>query len=160
MKKDHPKEPKAETRGPLLDVAEIIRSLRGARMRKQLRSRVNMTQYISLMAFNSLLLNADTQDDVFFYQATASFPMSVMGWDFDDVLGNRCESMDTAFRDPLLFCSTAALDMAVASDAVFRKELRSQLLELMSGVLSHNNVRRVVNSVAQELCNVISDNHK
>ena len=156
-KKDHPKEPKAETRGPLLDVAEIVRSLRGARMRKQLRSLVNMTQYISLMAFNSLLLNADTVDEVFFYQKTASFPMSVMGWDFDDVLGNRCESMDTAFRDPLLFCSTAALDMAVASDEVFREELRGHLLELMNGVLSNKNVQRVVNSVAQELCKAISD---
>ena len=104
----------ATLRTPLVSVARLVRDLPpgSASLRTSLQSEINMTQYIGLLAFNSLMLNSDIQDEMFFYSTTSTSSkkdarpprLGIIGWDVDDVLG-KCTSMSTSFRDPLLYCA-------------------------------------------------------
>ena len=104
----------ATLRTPLVSVARLVRDLPpgSALLRTSLQSEINMTQYVGLLAFNSLILNSDIQDEIFFYSTASTsskkdarpLRLGIIGWDFDDVLG-KCTSMSTSFRDPLLYCA-------------------------------------------------------
>lgn len=115
--------------------------LEGEDAREAVSAGLELDQYYTLLAFNSLMKNADSTDEVFFYERRAEGvrrpqPMSVMGWDFDDVMREPYRKRKP-LDDPLIYASEVDLDEVIHEErplydrfvGVFREKLDSDWTE-------------------------------
>ena len=125
-----------------------------------LHTQLEYTRYLGYLAFNSLVMNGDYVDEIFFFRDGHSKRWSFLGWDYDDVMSICHHSQSFALRDPLLYCAESILDLGVRSPSV-RKDLLNAFSLLMGdesedaknngGLLSVDSFSAIVAEVGAEL---------
>lgn len=106
----------------------------GEDARRAFEQLLNLDQYCTLLAFNSLVKNRDSSDEIFFYELRASGSgsgvMNLTAWDFDDIMRppkGRREAID----DDLLYAAESDLDKAIKSDDALYERFRSTFARLI-----------------------------
>jgi hypothetical protein len=114
-----------------------------------LEATLNVDRYLDFLGLNSLMLNGDYVDEVFFYR-DGKQRWSLSGWDFDDVMSICHHSQSFALRDPLLYCAESILDHLITKPWI-RLRYIHRLRNLMQNDLSIRSVAAEVKNSVEEL---------
>lgn len=121
-----------------LDRLRALRHRQPADAEAALREVLDLDAYYRYLAVNSLLRNADTQDELFLFERRADparpEPLEPMAWDPDSI-DARGAKPDTS-GDPLIFSGRDALDFRTAADpglrALYARTLSALLRERLT----------------------------
>ncbi len=96
---------------------------------------IDLEAYVTWLATNSILKNADTVDELFLFEVrkdrSQPEPLRIMAWDYDEILQGRHTTK--MFPDPLMFARrTTALDDLIKSDPKLYGRYRSTLRRLLT----------------------------
>jgi hypothetical protein len=89
----------------------------GDELVQALRAAFDFDGYLSYTALNSVLMNGDAQDELYFAEVDGKYVFSA--WDFDDVF-MPCRTDRPLLRDALLHCAESALDGRLRDPSVRR----------------------------------------
>jgi hypothetical protein len=135
-------------------LTRAITELRGAPLVAELEEILDLDGYLRWLAFNSLVRNGDSFDEVFFYLAgTAVEPgrrLRVMGWDYDDLWSKPAHPEDV-LDDPLLFASAGDLDRRIQEEPLLYGRFRRVYRRLLAEELTPVRISAVAGTVAGEL---------
>ena len=123
---------------PYVRLYELRREFAGEALLTELRRHLDYDVYLRWLAINSVLMNGDYIDEVYFYDrpppAGGVRPyFSVMAWDYDDVL-RRCHPRGGGLPVPLLYCAESSLDRPVLDHPAIREVYVGILREVMAGL--------------------------
>ncbi|MHC5004999.1 MAG: CotH kinase family protein [Planctomycetota bacterium] len=94
---------------------------------------IELDAYMRWTAFNALLLNFDSLDELFLFEARETAgrpaPLSVMAWDYDDVLSER--EKEDAISHPLKHSVRGDLDAAIIGAPALQQRYREVLRALL-----------------------------
>lgn len=82
---------------------------------RALRAAFDLDGYLRYAALNTVLMNGDAQDELYFAEISGTY--RIHAWDFDDV-GMPCRTDRPLVRDPLLHCAESALDARLRDPSV------------------------------------------
>lgn len=111
----------------------LTNTLSGDPLVDELRRRLDLAQYLRFVAVNSVLHNADYEDEVFFLASerpeTPRSYFTVMSWDPEDMLRLDCAWNQFERVDPwgLMFCANAFLEYAVMDHAALYTRFVAEL---------------------------------
>lgn len=131
--------------------------LSGDALRLSLESKINLKRYMQWLIVNSVMLNGDYADEVFFYIDGKDLKrrFEIMPWDFDDLFKEPHASPENTARAEsinigLLYGFENPLDVKIADDPVLSRMLRSEARDILSKI-SPALVERVVGQIQRDL---------
>ncbi len=107
---------------------------------------LDLDAYLTYLAANSVLLNADTGAELFFYERrndpNRPAPLRPMAWDLDDIGSRRAKpgSLD----DPLIFSSRDPFDRLIHQDPSLRARYTTILVHLLREQLTESYLREAL----------------
>ena len=148
-------------REPGTDAWEAIRSLEACHAADdfQVQARcyernLDLEQYLHWRAFNSLVQNGDSIDELFYYERREhpQVPgrLQLMGWDFDDVQQEPAHPNDV-HRDPLMWAAEGELDRQIISNPVLYARYKTVLAGVLGERLSEERLDSELISVEQKI---------
>ena len=147
---------------PLVDayfeLTSALESLSGENLVVELEARLDLDQFLRLLAFMTLTGNGDYVDELIFYSLEAVRAegavewFKVMAWDMDDLFSSCHHSGKHAMDDPykLLFCAEGNLEKAIMFDPLVYDRFVVHLEELMTRVTA-DRLDEAVNETAAVL---------
>lgn len=131
--------------------------LSGEALRVSLESKINLKRYMQWLIVNSVMLNGDYADEVFFYidGKDPKRRFEIMPWDFDDLFkephaGPENLARADSIKTGILYGFENPLDVKIADDPVLSRMLRSEAREILSKI-SPSLVERVVGQIQRDL---------
>ena len=132
-----------------------VSRLRGKELVAELDAILDLDSYMRWLAFNSLVRNADSYDEIFFYLAhSPSHPegrLEIMAWDYDDVMRPAPAHPRLALDDPLLFAAEAPLDRRIKEDPVLYGRFQRVLEELLETRLTQDRLASALEEARAEV---------
>lgn len=149
--------PKAEGVKRFQDLYKVVASQSGQRLYEELQTRMNLERYMHWLLINSVLMNGDFADEVFFYidGADPSRRFDIMPWDFDDLFKPPHSSAENTahksqIENGLLYGFENPLDQKIHSDPVLNAALYLEAKKLLAK-LTPELVGRVVDRIRLDL---------
>ena len=148
-------------REPGTDAWEAIRSLEACHAADdfQVQARcyertLDLEQYLHWRAFNSLVQNGDSIDELFYYERREhpQVPgrLQLMGWDFDDVQQEAAHPNDV-HPDPLMWAAEGELDRQIISNPVLYARYKAVLAGMLGERLSEERLDSELISVERKI---------
>jgi hypothetical protein len=113
---------------------------------EEIERHLDLDAYLTYLAANSMLRNADTQAELFLYERrtdlTVPAPLRPMAWDPDDVGSAR--EKPGAIQDPLIYSSVDPFDRLIASDPDLRRRYSALLVRLLEERLTPAYLRQTL----------------
>jgi hypothetical protein len=134
----------------------LIREKKGVPLMNAMEKFFNLEQYLTWLAFNSLVLNRDSFDEIFFYIVESDrFPegrIELMAWDYDDInLKEKPGHPKLAIKDPLLFSCEGELDRVIQREPVLYRRFMETYHRLLTRVLTKEKLRETSQSVFHDV---------
>jgi len=134
---------------------ETIERLKGKRLVAALDNIINLDAYFTWLAFNSLVFNQDTFDEIFFYVLKSNrYPegrIEMMAWDYDDIMKPSPGHPEIALKDPLLFSCEGELDRVIQSEPLLYARFVNVFHKLLSDILTESELNAMITSVYNEV---------
>ena len=150
--------PQLIRRREIKNLYSIVQNKTGKDLIDKLMPVVNLDAYLTWLSFNSLILNQDIQDEVFFYVSKSDiYPkgrIEFMAWDYDDIMKPVAAHQDFALIDPLLFACEAELDHLIKKKPVLYDYLKKIMKNLLLNVLDEKYLKEQLYKVSEEVNNI------
>jgi hypothetical protein len=95
--------------------------------------RIDLDAYMRWTAFNALVVNYDTIDELFLYEVREErerpVPLRVMAWDYDDIYFDG--EKDDAVDDPLMHSALGDFDAAIVREPELYERYRAVMREML-----------------------------
>ena len=128
---------------------------RGNGLVEELNKIMDLDAYFTWIAFNSLLRNADSMDEVFYYVVVDDrHPLGrieLMAWDYDDILKSRPDHGRLAFSNPLMFACEDKLDRLMPTHAALYGQYKRILHHLLENVLTPSEIIAAIDEIWREV---------
>ena len=114
----------------------------------------DLDQYLRWQAFNCLIENGDTMDELFYYQRRDENGdvgrIQLMSWDFDDIQNEPSHPKDV-HEDPLLYAAEGRIDLALIENPLMYARYRSVMRALYLDRFTEEHLHRAIEAVREEL---------
>ncbi len=138
----------------LARLLRALEQLRGQALVEELEQIIDLDGYLRWLAFNSLVKNGDSFDEVFFYLADSPGEprrrLRIMGWDYDDIMAKPAHPR-VALKDALLYSSEGDLDRLIQAEPVLYRRFCRVYRQLLDDSMTPANISAVTGAVAGEL---------
>lgn len=148
---------KAEGTKRFQDLYKVIATQSGQKLYEELQARMNLERYMQWILINSVLMNGDYADEVFFYidGADRSRKFDIMPWDFDDLFKPPHPSADNTahkaeIESGLLYGFENPLDQKLSSDPVLNEALKLEAKKLFAKI-TPELIGRVIDRIDADL---------
>jgi hypothetical protein len=116
-----------------------IATLSGEGLRASLESKLNLKRYMQWLIVNSVMMNGDYADEVFFYidGKDPERRFDIMPWDFDDLFkephaGPENQARSDSIKTGILYGFENSLDVKIADDPVLARLLKVEAREILT----------------------------
>jgi hypothetical protein len=121
---------------------------------------LDLEQYFQWRAFNSLVQNGDSIDELFYYERRAD-PHSpgrlrIMAWDFDDIQHEPAHP-HRVYPDPLMWAAEGELDREIISNPILYARYAAALRGLLNERLTEERLTAELDSVQWTLESMAAD---
>jgi hypothetical protein len=111
---------------------------------------LDLEQYFQWRAFNSLVENADSVDEFFYYERRddprVPGRLQIMGWDFDDIQEEPAHP-ESLHSDPLMWAAEGELDRQIISNPLLYARYTEAVHELLNEHLTERRLTAELDSV-------------
>lgn len=115
--------------------------------------RFDLDAYLTWIAVNSVLMNGDYDDEVFFYRSGGDGKdlglLSIMAWDYDTVFA-RCHRKE-AVPSRIMYCAETPIEQRISSDPALQRRYRDILDCIIRRVATPSNWESIVHRSLGEL---------
>ena len=122
---------------------------------------INLNAYLTYTAFNSVIKNADSVDELFYFVVkSAVYPegrIEFMAWDFDDILKDKPAHPRRVYRDPLMFACEDKLDRLIQTEPLLYQSYKEILSRMLSDFLTPEKFKIALDSVREEIDRIESE---
>jgi len=134
---------------------ETIKKMKGSRLVAALEKIINIDAYLTWLAFNSLVYNRDSFDEIFFYVVKSNrYPegrIEMMAWDYDDIMKAKPGHPEIALKDPLLFSCEGELDRTIQNEPLLYARLINVFHNLLEHILTESYLDAMLATVLYEV---------
>ncbi len=144
-----------------LEVYKQLKLKSGNELFESLKQQMDIDAYMRWMAMNSLLLNGDTADEVYFYVDPEKYQagqiyFKISPWDFDDMFKGYHSSAinNRIFKNnpnQIIFNFEDRLDLKISEDPVLLEKFKSVMKEVITGALSQEKTDELLESIRADL---------
>lgn len=131
---------------------EIIHTLHGEELVRELRQIMDLDSYFAWLAFNSLVMCNDTSDEIYYsIIRTKDFPkgrIEFSAWDYDDLMNPNLQTY--AIQNPLLFGCENELDGCIQNEPVLYRQFKSVFYDLLTKKMTKTYLTNVLNDIEKE----------
>lgn len=120
------------------------------RKRKEYQNIVNMDQYMTWLAFNSLVKYPDSLDELFFYKKQNSSRLHISAWDYDQLYLPPARP-DQSLATPLLHSVECTLGKFIANDKELQTRYRILLYNLLTKRLTQQKILKTLHNIKIEI---------
>lgn len=126
-------------------------TLQGEALGEEIDRCLDLDQYMLWLAFNSLVRNGDSLDEVFFYAvpSAAGFRFEIAAWDYDDIM--KPAAHRAALQDSLLYAAESVLDAAIQATPALYARYRETLRRVLYDLLPEDRLLAELDSVRREV---------
>lgn len=138
----------------LRQLERVMSRARGPDLPVALNKILNLDAYLTWMAFNSVMQNADSVDELFYVAvASKAYPegrIEFMAWDCDDIFKSAPSHPTQVFDDPLMFGCENELDRLIQQQPSLYHRYKRILHQLITHTLTPSNFRSHLDSVRND----------
>jgi hypothetical protein len=139
----------------LNQLERVIRHTKGPELPGALNEIINLDAYLTWLAFNSILQNADSVDELFYIVvANDRYPqgrIEFMAWDYDDISKPMPSHPKRVYEDPLMFACENELDRLIQQSPMLYKRYKRILSHLINEILTPYKIRASLDSVRNDV---------
>lgn len=115
-----------------------VANLSGEGLRASIESKLNLKRYMQWLIINSVMMNGDYADEVFFYidGKDPKRRFDIMPWDFDDLFkephaGPENQARADSIKSGILYGFENPLDVKIADDPLLARLLKEEAREIL-----------------------------